>query len=95
MRIRCPYCGERDVQEFTYLGDASKVRPEGSDTSAAAMFDYVYVRDNPAGRHREFWYHSAGCHAWLVVVRDTRTHAIGEAEPARDVALRRRKGEAA
>jgi len=95
MRIRCPYCGERDVQEFTYLGDASKVRPEGWDANADAMIDYVYVRDNPAGPHREFWYHSAGCHAWLVVVRDTRTHAIEEAEPARDVALRRRKGEAA
>jgi methylglutamate dehydrogenase subunit B len=95
MRIRCSYCGERDVQEFTYLGDATKVRPEGSDANAGAMIDYVYVRDNPAGPHREFWYHSAGCHAWLVVARDTRTHAIDEAEPARDVALRRRKGEAA
>jgi methylglutamate dehydrogenase subunit B len=95
MRIRCSNCGERDVQEFTYLGDATKVRPEGSDANAGAIIDYVYVRDNPAGPHREFWYHSAGCHAWLVVARDTRTHAIDEAEPARDVALRRRKGEAA
>ena len=93
MRIRCPHCGERDVQEFSYLGDAGKVRPEGSD--ANAMIDYVYLRDNPAGLHREFWYHSAGCHDWLVVTRDTRTHAIEEARPARDVALRRRKGDAA
>ena len=93
MRIRCPYCGERDVQEFAYLGDAGKVRPEGSD--ANAMIDYVYLRDNPAGRHREFWYHSTGCHAWLVVTRDTRTHAIEEARPAGDVALRRQKGDAA
>ena len=22
MRIQCPFCGERDVGEFTYLGDA-------------------------------------------------------------------------
>jgi sarcosine oxidase subunit delta len=95
MRIRCPHCGERDAQEFIYLGDATKVRPKGSDADAGAMIDYVYVRDNPAGPHREFWYHLAGCHAWLVVARNTRTHAIEEAEPARDVALRRRKGEAA
>ena len=95
MRIECPYCGERDVQEFAYHGDAAKVRPDGPDATPDAMFDYVYLRDNPAGAHRELWYHTAGCHAWLVVTRDTRTHVIGEVEPARDVALRRRRGEAA
>ena len=91
MRIACPYCGERDVQEFTYLGDAAKVRPDGMDATPDAMHDYVYLRDNPAGTHRELWYHAAGCHAWLAVVRDTRTHTISEVEPARDVALRRRR----
>jgi methylglutamate dehydrogenase subunit B len=94
MRISCPYCGERDVQEFAYLGDADKIRPEGPDATTDAMFEYVYMRDNPAGPHREFWYHSAGCHAWLIVRRDTRTHAIEEVEPARKVVLRR-KGAAA
>jgi heterotetrameric sarcosine oxidase delta subunit len=43
----------------------------------------VYVRDNPAGPHRELWFHAASCHEWLVVTRDTRTHAISGAEPAR------------
>jgi methylglutamate dehydrogenase subunit B len=95
MRIKCPYCGERDAQEFAYFGDATKVRPDGLDAAPDAMFDYVYVRDNPAGLHRELWYHSAGCHAWLVVTRDTRTHVIEEIEPARDAALRHRKGDAA
>ena len=28
MRIPCPYCGSRDVAEFTYLGDATLQRPE-------------------------------------------------------------------
>ncbi|KFC75721.1 Sarcosine oxidase, delta subunit, heterotetrameric [Bosea sp. LC85] len=83
MRITCPHCGARDVQEFTYLGDANPQRPEGMATTEAAMHDYVYQRDNPAGRHRELWYHSAGCHAWLVVTRDTRTHAIETVETAR------------
>ncbi len=40
------------------------------------MTDYVYLRDNPAGAHRELWYHGAGCRSWLVVARDTRTHQI-------------------
>ena len=95
MRITCPHCGERDAQEFTYLGDATKARPDGLDAAPEAMLDYVYLRENPAGPHREFWYHGAGCHAWLVVTRDTRTHAVAAVEPARDVALPRSKGAAA
>jgi sarcosine oxidase subunit delta len=92
MRISCPYCGARDVQEFAYRGDATKARPEGLDASEEAMLDYVYLRDNAAGPHRELWYHGAGCHAWLVVTRDTRTHAISAVEAARDLALRRQAG---
>jgi heterotetrameric sarcosine oxidase delta subunit len=92
MRIPCPHCGEREVQEFSYLGDATLMRHDAAEASAEAMHDYVYLRDNPAGPHRELWYHAAGCHAWLVVTRDTRTHAIAGAEPARDIALARRAG---
>lgn len=91
MRIPCPHCGERDASEFTYLGDATKRRP-APDAPFEAMVDYVYLRDNPAGSHREFWYHAAGCHAWLIVTRDTRTHAVGAVESARDAALRRGGG---
>jgi methylglutamate dehydrogenase subunit B len=93
MRIACPHCGSRDVREFAYHGDATVARPDPSAPDALARFvDYVYLRDNPAGHHREFWYHAAGCHAWLVVARDTRTHEIASLEPARDVALRRHGG---
>ncbi|MFL5200079.1 MAG: sarcosine oxidase subunit delta, partial [Microvirga sp.] len=87
MRIPCPHCGERDAQEFSYLGDAGLVLRDEAAASAEAMHDYVYLRDNPAGPHRELWYHAAGCHAWLVVTRDTRTHAIASVEPARDARL--------
>jgi sarcosine oxidase subunit delta len=81
MRIDCPYCGERDAHEFAYLGDANVVRPDPAGPGAAETFyDYVYLRDNPAGPHRELWYHTAGCHSWLVVTRDTRTHAISAVE---------------
>ena len=50
---------------------------EPGPDAARTFYEYVYLRDNPAGPHRELWYHSAGCHGWLVVTRDTRTHAIG------------------
>ena len=95
MRIKCPYCGERDNGEFSYLGDATLTRPDGMEAEASAMHDYVYLRDNLAGEHRELWYHGSGCRAWLVVTRDTRTHTISDVSPARDVARTRRNGEAA
>lgn len=84
MRITCPHCGPRDTQEFSYLGDAAPMRPDGLEATEAAMVDYVYQRDNPAGPLRELWYHGAGCHAWLEVTRDTRTHAIAAVETVRD-----------
>lgn len=77
MRIKCPYCGERGLAEFTYRGDATVVRPQSLDSSyLRAWVDYVYLRDNPCGPHREYWYHNAGCHTWLTVTRDVRTHDI-------------------
>ena len=82
MRIPCPYCGERDAQEFVYRGDASVVRPDGEE----GFYAYVYERDNPSGPIREHWYHAQGCRTWIVVTRDTRTHAISGAELAKDAA---------
>jgi methylglutamate dehydrogenase subunit B len=81
VRIHCPYCGERGLEEFTYRGDATVTRPSSLD--AAAWTNYVYIRTNPAGLHREYWYHGAGCRAWLVVSRNTLTHAIESVQLAR------------
>jgi heterotetrameric sarcosine oxidase delta subunit len=74
MRIRCPFCGDRSHAEFAYRGDAGPVRPSAPDPML--FHDYVYLRDNPAGLHREHWQHVGGCRAWLVVTRDVTTHAI-------------------
>jgi methylglutamate dehydrogenase subunit B len=77
MRIPCPHCGSRDVREFTYLGDATLARPDPDAPDAQERFTaYVYLRDNPAGVHSEYWYHVSGCHAVLVVERDIRDHTI-------------------
>jgi heterotetrameric sarcosine oxidase delta subunit len=79
MRITCPCCGERALEEFTYLGDANAKRPrDGGADATDEWVDYVYFRDNPAGPHRELWYHGAGCRSWLIVTRDTRNHAISD-----------------
>ena len=77
MRIQCPFCGDRDVSEFTYLGDAGFRRPQPDIAGAAdRYYEAVYLRDNPAGPHEELWYHAAGCLSWLRITRNTRTHEI-------------------
>jgi methylglutamate dehydrogenase subunit B len=83
MLIPCPFCGDRDASEFSYLGDATLKRPDPSSPGAERAFhEYVYLRDNPAGPHREFWHHVSGCRSWLIVTRDTRNHEILGAELA-------------
>jgi methylglutamate dehydrogenase subunit B len=85
MRIHCPYCGERGLEEFICGGSAGRARPSSADdASPLAWTEYLYLRDNPAGLQQEYWYHSAGCHAWLVVRRDVRTHEIASAAFARE-----------
>ncbi len=77
MRIECPFCGDRDVSEFTYLGAANHRRPDSQQQEAATRFcEAVYLRDNPSGPHDELWYHAYGCRSWLRVTRNTRTHEI-------------------
>jgi heterotetrameric sarcosine oxidase delta subunit len=85
MRIQCPFCGDRPFTEFSYLGDATVSRPDPSRTEAELAFsDAVYLRDNPAGEHEEFWYHTFGCRGWLRIARDTRTHEIFSVTFARE-----------
>jgi sarcosine oxidase subunit delta len=77
MRIECPFCGERDISEFNYLGDAGFRRPPPDTADVVDRFcEAVYLRENPTGPHQELWYHAAGCLSWLRVTRNTRTHEI-------------------
>jgi methylglutamate dehydrogenase subunit B len=81
MRITCPHCGDRGNEEFLYRGAAGLRRPS-PDATDMQWHEYVYLRDNPAGSHRELWQHVHGCRRWLVVTRDTRTHAIADVADA-------------
>ena len=92
MLINHPLLGLRDASEFVYLGDATLLnRPDSSGTDAANEFyEYLHLRDNIAGEHRELWYHEQGDRSWLVVTRNTLSHAITTVELARDVANRNR-----
>ena len=90
MLIHCPVCGERPFSEFVYGGDATITRPaDPASTSDAEWHAYLYLRDNPRGLHRELWFHTAGCHAWLVVTRGIANHVITSVEFAKDAAKKR------
>lgn len=79
MRIPCPNCGERDRREFYYKGHGTFLdRPE-PDAAPEVWEAYLHFRENPEGETRDLWHHEAGCGAWLLVTRNTRTHAISGA----------------
>lgn len=84
LTINCPHCGPRPETEFVYGGDANLKRPDPATASDEEWADYIYLRDNPKGPHRELWLHSAGCHTWLVVERNTVSHEVGAVTPARE-----------
>lgn len=85
MIIDHPLLGPRDASEFVYLGDASLLaRPDPNGEDAAQTFyEYLYLRDNPAGLHRELWFHEHGDRSWLIVTRNTVTHEITKTELAK------------
>tara|TARA_B100000524_G_scaffold304095_1_gene179116 strand:- start:120 stop:533 length:414 start_codon:yes stop_codon:yes gene_type:complete len=89
MIINHPHLGPRDAAEFTILGDATLLkRPDWqADDADDAFYRYLYLRDNPAGLHRELWFHEQGDRSWLVVTRDTVTHEVVDVALARDVVL--------
>ena len=91
MLIDHPLLGPRDAAEFVVLGDAGLIdRPDWQAKDAARLFhDYLHLRNNPAGEHRELWFHEQGDRSWLVVTRNTVTHEIVKVELARDVAIAR------
>ena len=78
MLIDCPYCGARPSEEFTYprrCHHGAAVRQSSLATWKPGTTMSI-IRDNPKGRHREYWHHTGGCRAWLVVERDTLTHQV-------------------
>ncbi len=77
MRIKCPYCGERDAEEFAYLGAAGLTRPDPNGADAARPFMNTSICA-PIRRActPSSGITAAGCRSWLVVERDTRNHEI-------------------
>lgn len=73
--LSCPNCGERNVSEFRYGGEA-RARPDPNLTGPPDWAGYLYMRANPQGVLREWWYHRAGCGCWFIAERHTKTHEV-------------------
>ena len=75
--IHCPWCGERDETEFNCVGEAHIARPLDTEKlSDEEWADYLFMRKNPKGMHREQWLHAAGCRRYFNAQRDTVTYRI-------------------
>lgn len=86
--IDCPYCGPRPEMEFRYGGEAHIARPEDPQAlSDAEWADYLFMKSNTSGWHRERWMHAAGCRRWFNAIRNTisykfaATYVVGEPRP--------------
>jgi len=79
--IRCPWCGERAESEFNFGGQAGIERPTHPEHLSDEQWgDYLFMRKNPLGIHREQWVHTHGCRRWFIAERDTRHYQFKLAE---------------
>lgn len=77
LRIRCPWCGTRDEDEFTHGGAWEKRRPENPSTlSDEEWAKYLFEEKNARGLTFEKWRHTFGCRQWFICKRHTVTHEI-------------------
>ena len=77
--ITCPWCGPRAESEFSCGGEAHIMRPLDTDALTDAQWgDYLFMRKNPKGLHREQWLHASGCRRWFNAERDTVTYRFSQ-----------------
>jgi heterotetrameric sarcosine oxidase delta subunit len=74
LRLPCPNCGDRPLEEFRY-GEIPTVPDTITDPDARDL-DNAFMSTNPEGATVERWFHEYGCRRWFVVERDTRTDQL-------------------
>ena len=54
IQVECPFCGKRNLTEFSYGGQAHISRPENMETVSDAEFArYLFARKTPKGHIRK------------------------------------------
>ncbi|MCH8182427.1 MAG: sarcosine oxidase subunit delta [Proteobacteria bacterium] len=72
--MRCPLNGERNISEFTCLGEVSEPpAPDGASDEAWAA--HLWNSNNTAGVVREWWCHVPTSY-WFIAERNTVTDEI-------------------
>jgi heterotetrameric sarcosine oxidase delta subunit len=72
--IKCPHCGPRNSNEFTYNGEVIPRPGMGVDPSMWRR--YLYMKTNGAGWQSERWFHVSGCRRFLLIERNQDTNEI-------------------
>ena len=74
----CPYCGERDQQEFKAGGEAHIERPkQPTELSDDEWAEYLFMRKNIKGVQFERWNHThMVVESGLICIRDTSNDEI-------------------
>lgn len=72
--IQCPHCGPRAQAEFVYERTTDSIVPLTAHPDAA--MEALFTRSNPRGVDEEYWRHTYGCRAWMVITRHRVTNEI-------------------
>lgn len=71
LRITCPHCGERSLEEYVH-GEVFDVPDTIADADSRDI-DRAYMHNNTMGEVTEAWFHLYGCRRWVYLRRDTAT----------------------
>jgi sarcosine oxidase subunit delta len=74
LRITCPHCGVRPLEEFVH-GEILDPPVSITDPDERDL-DRAFFHTNAEGPVTEAWFHLYGCRRWITVTRDTRTDTI-------------------
>jgi heterotetrameric sarcosine oxidase delta subunit len=74
LRIPCPHCGQRPIEEFAH-GEVPAV-PESITDHDHRDLDRAFMRDNTEGVVTERWFHTDGCRRWLTLRRNTKDDEV-------------------
>jgi heterotetrameric sarcosine oxidase delta subunit len=74
LRLPCPHCGPRPIEEFVY-GEVTAVSDSVVEPDERNV-DLAFMASNPEGWTTERWFHSFGYRRWMTIRRNSTTDRI-------------------